>query len=40
VPATITNNSPTVSSISFPGIANGQGQIVGWRARGTAGRIA
>jgi len=41
VPGAITNNSPAVSSIAFPpAVAHGQGQIVGWRARGPAGRIA
>jgi hypothetical protein len=38
VPGAITNDSPTVSSISFP-VAHGQGQIVGWRGRGSTGRI-
>jgi hypothetical protein len=38
VPGAITNDSPTASSITFP-VAHGQGQIVGWRARGAAGRI-
>jgi len=38
VPGAITNDSPAVSSITFP-VAHGQGQIVGWRARGATGRI-
>lgn len=38
VPGAITNDSPGVSSITFP-VAHGQGQIVGWRGRTAAGRI-
>jgi len=38
VPGAITNDSPTVSSITFP-VARGQGQIVGWRGRGASGPI-
>jgi hypothetical protein len=38
VPGAITNDSPTVSSITFP-VAHGQGQIVGWRTRGSSGAI-
>lgn len=38
VPGAITNDSPAVSSITFPG-PQGQGQIVGWRGRGAPGRI-
>jgi hypothetical protein len=38
VPGAITNDSPTVSSITFPG-AHGQGQIVGWRGRQSSGPI-
>lgn len=38
VPGTITNDSPTVTSITFP-VARGQGQIVGWRGRGASGPI-
>jgi hypothetical protein len=38
VPGAITNDSPAVSSISFP-VANGDGQLVGWRGRGHTGPI-
>jgi hypothetical protein len=38
VPGAITNDSPGVSSITFP-VAHGQGQIVGWRGRGSSGPI-
>src|SRR5579859_4693887 len=38
VPGAITNDSPGVSSITFP-VARGQGQIVGWRGRGASGPI-
>lgn len=38
VPGAITNDSPAVSSITFP-VARGQGQIVGWRGRGSSGAI-
>jgi len=38
VPGAITNDSPAVSAITFP-VPHGQGQIVGWRARGATGRI-
>lgn len=38
VPGAITNNSPTISSITFP-VVHGQGHIVGWRARGVSGPI-
>ena len=38
VPGAITNDSPAASLITFP-VAHGQGQIVGWRARGATGRI-
>ena len=38
VPGAITNNTPTISSITFPGKI-GQGSIVGWRARGNSGDI-
>ena len=40
VPRAITNNTPTISSISFPsGSKIGQGVIAGWRARGNSGDI-
>jgi hypothetical protein len=40
VPRAITNNTPTISSISFPsGSKIGQGVIAGWRARGNSGNI-
>lgn len=40
VPRAITNNTPAVSSISFPsGSKIGQGVIAGWRARGNSGDI-
>src|SRR5260370_6616675 len=38
VPGAITNDSPGVSSITFP-VPRGLGQIVGWRGRGNAGPI-
>jgi hypothetical protein len=38
VPGAITNDSPGVSSITFP-VATGQGQIAGWRGRGNVGPI-
>src|SRR5258708_7370508 len=38
VPGAITNESPTVTSITFP-VAGGQGQIVGWRGRSASGPI-
>lgn len=38
VPGAITNESPGVSSITFP-VARGQGQIVGWRGRSSSGPI-
>jgi len=38
VPGAFTNDTPAISSIYFPGPI-GQGQIVGWRGRGTAGHV-
>src|SRR5579859_3175457 len=38
VPGAITNNTPTISSISFPGRI-GPGVIAGWRARGNSGNV-
>ena len=38
VPGAITNDSPTISSITFP-VARGQGRIVGWRGRSASGPI-
>jgi hypothetical protein len=38
VPGSLTNDSPGASSVSFP-VANGQGQLVGWRGRGEEGHI-
>src|SRR5580658_6752408 len=38
VPGAITNDTPTLSSITFPGHI-GQGTIVAWRQRGTSGHI-
>lgn len=39
VPGAITNNTPTISSLTFPGGHIGAGVIVGWRARGNSGDI-
>jgi hypothetical protein len=38
VPGAITNDTPTLSTITFPGHI-GQGTIVAWRQRGTTGHI-
>lgn len=38
VPGAITNSTPTISSITFPG-RTGPGVIVGWRARGNSGAV-
>jgi hypothetical protein len=38
VPGAITNDSPGLSSISFP-VPSGTGQLVGWRARGNDSQI-
>jgi hypothetical protein len=38
VPGAITNSTPTISSITFPGPI-GQGTIAGWRARGNSGNV-
>lgn len=38
VPGAITNSTPSLSSVSFPGSA-GSGIIVAWRTRGTTGHI-
>jgi hypothetical protein len=38
VPGASTNNSPGISSVTFP-VPRGTGQLVGWRARGNVGPI-
>ncbi|HEY6494598.1 MAG TPA: hypothetical protein VIZ43_15085 [Trebonia sp.] len=38
VPGAITNSTPTISSITFPGRI-GQGTIVGWKSRGNSGDV-
>lgn len=38
VPGAITNSTPTISSITFPGSV-GSGTIVGWKSRGNSGNV-
>jgi hypothetical protein len=38
IPGAITNSTPSLSSVAFPG-SIGQGTIVAWRTRGTTGHI-